>query len=805
MLVSADQLSNYNIPSDFWFPSRASRNTYFSENAAALISGIYCAIADSEEDYIIGKEDTTAQVWELEQYNGVNWQTYTVDENYNLIITTAGLEALANVVNGSTTLSFSGIKIIDTCLTNPSTPLAMWTDNMFSTAGNVVFSVGLSGDTNFVHNGPEDLKQILTWRYNSGTGGLQYTITLPAEGLGSVSNQNEPIWNIGAIGLYVKDPDTLLNVLFGIATLQTPAQKIGNDINVIGNSFKFYINTVLTNLGYVENLSVLPEQECSIPQVDNETFLQYPQDAMQRPFNLYLVKNLYGTGIPALATQTDNPSSSSVDIDWNYFQPSDNYLKVDPSLFADEVFNYAFVYWDTTVEKYKLAKGSTSSTQPNPKKPIGIRVGNSIVFSGEIGNNSQTYNYDTPELTNIGSGYAVGDQLLLLYSSDGITSIVFKILITAVTGSGAIDTYTFVGPKSGNVLIGATQGTPNYKGKVTNVSDLPSSGNEIGDYYIVTSEDEVYIWQTVGSVNKWVQSEAIITAIYDPRSMTRSGAGAQFRVSCTAIEPATWNLTTNLPYYCGMTDEDAGKPIPTQNDSFLGWATSPKSLRLGLDLRNEASYVTYGTTRYATNAEISDVAHNVNASETTAVAPKELKANYLQISKVAGNAGESTSNPVIVNSFTRFSEAIVGKGYTTPPIEDANVGFYGLSYRAYWADVAEYYESDKVYEPGTLISFGEGDKEITAASTECNGVISTNPGYQLGERKNDNYQLVALCGRVPVRFDGKCKVNKGDKVYLSKLVRGCASTVPNGKAIGKVIEPHPGTMTKLECVVKIDF
>ena len=54
MLVSADQLSNYNIPSDFWFPSRASRNTYFSENAAALISGIYCAIADSEEDYIIG-------------------------------------------------------------------------------------------------------------------------------------------------------------------------------------------------------------------------------------------------------------------------------------------------------------------------------------------------------------------------------------------------------------------------------------------------------------------------------------------------------------------------------------------------------------------------------------------------------------------------------------------------------------------------------------------------------------------------------------------------------------------------------
>lgn len=800
MLVSAEQLSNYNIPSDFWFPSRTNRNSYFSENPSALVSGIYCAISDSEEDYEIGKQDSTAQVWELEQYNGINWQVYTVDENYNLVITTAGLEALANVVNGATTLSFSGIKIIDTCLTNPSTPLAMWTDNMFSTAGNVVFSVGAQGDTMFVHNGENDLKQILTWRYNSGTGGLQYTITLPAEGLGSVSNQNEPIWNIGAIGLYVKDPDTLLNVLFGIATLQTPAQKIGNDVNTIGNSFRFYINTVLTNLGYVQDLSVLQEHESSVPEVDNETFLQYPSEATQRPFNLYLVKNLYGTGIPALATQTQNPSSSSVDIEWNYFQPSDNYLKVDPSLFADDVFNYAFIYWDSTAGKYKLGEGSTASTELNLKKPIGIRVGNSIVFSGEIGNNAETYNYDTPELTLPGSGYTAGDQLLLLYAVNGNTSIVFKILVTSVTGSGAIENYTFVGPRSGNVLIGATEGTLEYKGKVENVSDLPASGNTIGDYYIVTSVDEVYIWQRTG----WVESKAVITAIYDPRSMTKSGAGAQFRVSCTAIEPATWELTLNVPYYCGS-GQNAGKPVATKNDSFLGWATSPKSLRLGLDLRNEASYVVYGTTRYATNAEVSDVYHNGNASETTAVTPKELKNNFLQTTlPPAGNAGSSSSNPIIVNSYTRFNTAIVGKGYTTAPT-DETISFHGIAYRAQWADLGEYYESDKYYEPGTLITFGEGDAEITAASSECNGVISTNPGYQLGEKKNDNYQLVALCGRVPVIFDGKCTIKKGDKVYLSKLIKGCASTVPNGKAIGKVIERHPGTMNKVECVVKIDF
>ena len=750
MLVSANQLSNYNIPNNLWFEDRDARNEYFEENSSELIPGIYVAICGNPADYDTGRSDPTAQVWELEQYNGTNWQVYTVDESYNLTITTLGLDALANATNGATTLAFSGIKIIDTCLTNPATPLAMWTDTMFTSAGTVVFSVGVEGDPLFVHNERDDLNQILSWRYNSGTGGLQYTITLPAEGLGSVSNANEAVWNIGAIGLYVKNPNNGLNILFGIATLQTPAQKIGNDINTIGNSFKFYINTVLTNLGYVQDLSVLQEFESSVPEVDNETFLQYPVSDKQRPFNLYLVKNLYGSGIPALAVQTDNPSSSSTNIDWNYFQPSDNYLKVDSSSFASNVFNYAFVYWNTNTSKYELAEGSRQGSE-NAKKPIGIRVGNAIWFSGEIGNNSESYCYDNPQLINPGSGYNQGDQLLLLYTQDNETKIVFKVLVTSVTQSGAINTFDFVGPKSGNVDI----------------------------------------------------QNAVIMAIYDPRSVTRSGEGAQFEVSSSSVQPATWNLTTNLPYYCGS-GNDAGRPVPTQNDSFLGWATSSKSLRLGLDLRNEASYSVYGTTRYATNAEVSDVNGNPDAKERTAVTPKDLKANYFQITPVVGNAGESATNPVIVNSYTRFTQAIVGKGYTNAPT-DSSISFHGVAYRAQWADLAEYYESDKIYELGTLISFGEGDKEITAASTECNGVISTNPGYQLGEKLNENYQLVALCGRVPVLFDGKCKVKRGDKVYLSKLVKGRASTIENGKAIGKVIEKNPGTMTKIECVVKIDF
>ena len=751
MLVSANQLSNYNIPSDLWFRDRDARNTYFQENPSALVASIYDAICGNPNDYTTGLSDPTAQVWELEQYNGTNWQTYAADSNYNLVITTAGLDALSSAVTGNTVLSLRGIKIIDTCLTNPSIPLAMWTDSMFLSAGELVFSVGVEGDSAFVHNGADDLNQILTWRYNSTTGGLQYTITLPAEGLGSVSNSNESIWNVGAIGLYVQNDNTGQDVLFGIATLKTPAQKIGNDIDTIGNSFKFYINTVLTNLGYVQDLSVIPEYEGSLPEVANETFLQYPTEATQRPFNMYLVKDLYGSGLPALAVQTEKANSSATTINWHYFQPSDNFISVDPKFFDSTVFNYAFVYWDNSANKYKLGDGATSS-----KKPVGIRVGNSILTSGIITNASTSYTYNTPTLQSSGSGYTVGDQLLLIYSSGGETQLIFKLVVTSVNTSRGITGFDFIGPKSGDI-------------QINNIT---------------------------------------IDASYDPRSVNRSGSGARFTITSANIAAVTWNLSANTPYYCG-TGANVGKPVvysSTVQDAFLGTATGAKSISLGLNTDKQATEDDYGTVRYATNEQVQNTqSGSGEIAVKRAITPRTLKDNYFQITKPTINIpGYSASNPIIVNSFTRFSETIVGKGYTSAP-SDSSISFHGVAYRAQWADLAEYYESDIIYEPGTLISFGEGDKEITAASTECNGIISTNPGYQLGEKLNDHYQLVALCGRVPVLFDGKCKIRKGDKVYLSKFVKGRASTIENGKAIGRVIERNPGTMTKIQCVVKIDF
>jgi len=92
------------------------------------------------------------------------------------------------------------------------------------------------------------------------------------------------------------------------------------------------------------------------------------------------------------------------------------------------------------------------------------------------------------------------------------------------------------------------------------------------------------------------------------------------------------------------------------------------------------------------------------------------------------------------------------------------------------ADVAEFYESDKNYEPGTVL---EISKEENIECTIYNGgkvfgVVSETPGHILGENNNfKNPILVALKGRVKVKINGSA--NKGDYIIADK----------NGKCIAK--------------------
>lgn len=108
-------------------------------------------------------------------------------------------------------------------------------------------------------------------------------------------------------------------------------------------------------------------------------------------------------------------------------------------------------------------------------------------------------------------------------------------------------------------------------------------------------------------------------------------------------------------------------------------------------------------------------------------------------------------------------------------------GAFGIT--ANYADVAERFAADQVYEAGTVVELG-GSAEITKAKTELSdsvfGVISTKAAYLMNNGAGDDltHPPVAMTGRVPVQVIGA--VSKGER--LVSAGNGMARAAQPGEA-----------------------
>ena len=111
---------------------------------------------------------------------------------------------------------------------------------------------------------------------------------------------------------------------------------------------------------------------------------------------------------------------------------------------------------------------------------------------------------------------------------------------------------------------------------------------------------------------------------------------------------------------------------------------------------------------------------------------------------------------------------------------------------AQYADLAEKYSSDKVYEPGTIVMFG-GDAEVTIASERTRavaGIVSTNPAYLMNSHMEGLTVDVALQGRVFCKVQGR--INKGDMIVNGGTGGiGIADNNPQlGMVVGKALQDY---------------
>ena len=117
-----------------------------------------------------------------------------------------------------------------------------------------------------------------------------------------------------------------------------------------------------------------------------------------------------------------------------------------------------------------------------------------------------------------------------------------------------------------------------------------------------------------------------------------------------------------------------------------------------------------------------------------------------------------------------------------------------LNFNSASADLAENYESDADYAPGTVVVFG-GAKEITISDKSHNtavaGIVSTAPSYLMNVGQSGEWVLpVALTGRVPCLVKGP--VSKGT-VLVTGQTPGTATALDASKfepgcVVGKSLE-----------------
>ena len=166
-------------------------------------------------------------------------------------------------------------------------------------------------------------------------------------------------------------------------------------------------------------------------------------------------------------------------------------------------------------------------------------------------------------------------------------------------------------------------------------------------------------------------------------------------------------------------------------------------------------------------------------------------------SNTISTTGNITSGNIITTSVT------TGANITPGTITGNWTLSTGSRLNATYADLAEYYESDAIYLPGTVLAFG-GDKEVTIAEDGTNkvaGVVSTDPAYVMNMKcKGEHIVALALQGRVPTKVRGT--IHKGDMLVSGGDGYARNSASPQmGTVIGKALQNFDGIEGVIEVAV----
>jgi len=248
------------------------------------------------------------------------------------------------------------------------------------------------------------------------------------------------------------------------------------------------------------------------------------------------------------------------------------------------------------------------------------------------------------------------------------------------------------------------------------------------------------------------------------------------------------------------------------------------SLQVASDLTIASSSgdinITNGTSDKDINLYVNKGGVSTKALEIDGATAKLTTSNDLTVTGASTLTGAVThSDTTALNGITTISAQVLPVSDNTIEIGSSSYNFAnvwattfrGQAITASYADLAERFEADGVYEPGTVVELG-GDKEVTsvkqALSDAVFGVISTAAGFLMNgdAGTNETHPPIAMSGRVPVKVTGR--VNKGDR--LVSAGNGLARAATNDEitafnVIGRALESKENDgLGVVESIVKIN-
>lgn len=395
-----------------------------------------------------------------------------------------------------------------------------------------------------------------------------------------------------------------------------------------------------------------------------------------------------------------------------------------------------------------------------PRIYKGVTVYNSGVLSGNIANPGNVVitsnNTDTLIVTSTGANISGTVSV-----SGNITG--GNVLTGIVSASGNLS--------AANIATGIVSATGNVVAGNVNTAIVSASGNVVS-----------------GNVNTGIISASgnLTAANVNYGTGTINGTGTLIGKTISI----TGNITAGNVAFGSGTITGSGN-ISTSGNVTGAYFFGNGSQLTGLSAAVSVSKIENGTSNVQIAASGGNVSFNVAGSPNVVVVSSTVMA---------------VSNISVANNISTTGNATGNIGSAANPFNTV----FAKATTAQYADLAERFAADDVYDAGTVVELG-GEKEITKVRIDLSenvfGVISTRAAYLMNGAAGDDttHPPVAMTGRVPVRVVGT--VNKGDRLVsagdgLARAARPGEATSFNviGRALSSKTTPEEGT---IEAIVTI--